>query len=46
MKNLKYYDENSDDAYDAMKDEGGYPMNDEQRRDVDDWDEECRQNGW
>ena len=45
MKNLKYYDENSDDAYDAMKDEG-YPMNDEQRRDADDWNEECRQNGW
>ena len=43
------YDENSDDEYDALKDGwvlGDEPMTSSQRRENDDWNEECRRNGW
>lgn len=43
------YDENSDDAYDAAKDEwclGDEPMTAFQRREEESWNETCRQNGW
>ena len=41
--------DDSDDAYDAAKDEwclGDEPMSDRQRRQQESWDETCRQNGW
>lgn len=41
--------DDSDDAYDAAKDEwvlGDEPMSDRQRREQESWDETCRQNGW
>ena len=44
-----FYDSDSDDAYDAAKDEwvlGDEPMSDRQRREQESWDETCRQNGW
>lgn len=43
------YDENSDDGYDAAKDEwclGDEPMTASQRREEESWNETCRQNGW
>ena len=43
------YDPDSDDAYDAAKDEwclGDEPMSDRQRREQESWDETCRQNRW
>ena len=43
------YDDDSDDAYDAAKDEwvlGDMPMSDRQRREQESWDETCRQNDW
>lgn len=44
-----FYDSDSDDAYDAAKDEwvlGDEPMSDRQRREQESWDEECRRNRW
>jgi hypothetical protein len=41
--------ENSDDGYDALKDEwvlGDAPMTRSQRREQESWDETCRQNRW
>lgn len=43
-------DENSDDGYDAMKDNyltnGGYGYNERTRQEDRDWADECRHNGW
>jgi hypothetical protein len=42
--------EDSDDGYDAMKDDylthGGYGYNDRTREEDKAWDDECRRNGW
>lgn len=42
--------EDSDDGYDAMKDNystnGGYGYNDRTRREDEEWAEECRRNNW
>jgi len=42
--------EDSDDGYDAMKDDyltnGGYGYNDRTRQGDRDWADECRHNGW
>ena len=49
--NYDYADfEDSDDGYDAMKDNyltnGGYGYNDRTRQEDQDWADECRRNGW
>jgi len=42
--------EDSDDGYDAAKDAyltgEGPPVTRQQKKEVDDWNEECRRNGW
>ena len=44
-----FYDSDSDDGYDAAKDNwvlGDEPMTRSQREENDSWNETCRQNGW
>lgn len=48
-ENDSVFDENSDDEYDALKDEwvpGDEPMNDRQRRENRELDDEDRRNRW
>lgn len=49
MSEDRYFDEDSDDEYDYLKENwvlGDEPMTRAQREENEAWDEECRRNKW